>query len=275
MNKHPIPNVKVIHSCDDNPYYLDFWQPMSKLWKEVFNITPVLVHVGEKDVSDEFGEVHNIKPDKSVDIHTQAQLARMWYPINEPDVLWITNDIDMFPLSKKYWLNVINEWVENKPIWTNLNASKSTEYSIPYPEYKEPNYFPICYNIALGKSFKDILKIEDSYIDFVKRCIKETKEQGGIWTERTHTPENWEGEGLLNWNVDEVLMTRELTRLISSGEYVHCPPFENHRRINRGSWIYHEDKVKDGFYIDAHSVRPYGEYHEIINRLLNLVVEQT
>ena len=36
-----------------------------------------------------------------------------------------------------------------------------------------------------------------------------------------------------------------------------------------------EPKVKDGFYIDAHSVRPYGEYHEIINRLLNLVVEQT
>lgn len=265
MNKQPIPNVKVIHSCDDNPYYLDFWYPMSKLWKTVFNITPVLFHVGNKtDISDEYGEVHTVAPDESLPIHTQAQLGRLWYPINEPDVLWITNDIDMFPLSKSYWSGIIEEWNEHRPDWSNLNASKSSEYH----EYGD-NYFPICYNVALGKMFKTVLGIEDSYFDFVKRIVT-----GASTPEYEHVPENWNGEPMKIWNADEVLIIKRLYEFMNEGGHVWTPEFPNHRRVNRTYWVYNEEAVRHGLYVDAHSVRPYNQHIETIDRLLKLVGEQ-
>ena len=40
---------KVIMSCDDNPYYLDFWPLVSWVWKEKMGIEPVLIHIGENN----------------------------------------------------------------------------------------------------------------------------------------------------------------------------------------------------------------------------------
>ena len=100
--------TKVIMSCDDNPYYLEFWPLVAKVWRERIGYEPVLVHVGETQVSDEHGQVVSVKPDEDYQIHTQAQLARLWYPQFEPNTLWITSDIDMFPISKSYWTENIN-----------------------------------------------------------------------------------------------------------------------------------------------------------------------
>jgi hypothetical protein len=54
--------VKVIMSCDDNPYYLDFWPLVAKVWRERIGYEPVLVHVGDSEVTSEYGQVVNIKP---------------------------------------------------------------------------------------------------------------------------------------------------------------------------------------------------------------------
>jgi len=66
---------KVIMSCDDNPYYLDFWPLVSWVWKEKMGIEPVLVHVGEKEPSAEHGQVHSMPVDETVPIHTQALIC--------------------------------------------------------------------------------------------------------------------------------------------------------------------------------------------------------
>ena len=55
---------KVIMSCDDKRYYLDFWPLVSKVWKQKFNIHPVLILFGDKkelNVSEEFGTVIEFK----------------------------------------------------------------------------------------------------------------------------------------------------------------------------------------------------------------------
>ena len=35
----------VIHSSDSNPYYLDFWPLVSRVWKQVFKLEPVLLYI--------------------------------------------------------------------------------------------------------------------------------------------------------------------------------------------------------------------------------------
>jgi hypothetical protein len=250
--------IKVIHSCDDNPYYLNFWLPVSKVWKEKFNITPVLVHIGNKSPDKKYGEVHTIEPNSKLPIHTQAQLARIWYPMHEPDTLWITSDIDMFPMSIQYWNNAIEDWKIDKPLWTNLNSFYSDEYN--------GLYFPICYNLSLGENFKNVLNTDKPFFDFVEYGIQKTM------VDRTHTPENWNGDILHKWNVDETILTKNIQDLIVSGEYIHTPPREQNRRLDRSYWKYTEDLIRKGHYIDCHSIRPYEKHKTEIDRVLELIV---
>ena len=69
--------MKAILSCDDNPFYLDFWPLVKDVWKNHLDIDPFLIRI-----SDEVGEeedVHYVKPIAGVPIYLQAQLARIYF----------------------------------------------------------------------------------------------------------------------------------------------------------------------------------------------------
>ena len=54
---------RVILSSNNNPLYYDFWNNISKTYKEKFNIKPTLIFFGSKgdllnaNLSEEFGEI--------------------------------------------------------------------------------------------------------------------------------------------------------------------------------------------------------------------------
>jgi hypothetical protein len=245
--------IKVIMSCDDNPYYLDFWNDVSKTWKKVIDITPVLIHVGDPniDISKKYGEVHHIPIDKNLPVHTQAQLARLWYPTQEPDTLWITSDIDMFPMSRSYWNEVVMNWTATQPDWTNLNS--------------EGDYFPICYHLALGKMFDKVLGIDgDSFHSYVNKVIDEVDEN------QVHTPEGWNGPALTKWNVDEVFSSKKIMEFKEEGGRVVQKTQTINRRIDRADWKWHPQLIQAGFYIDCHSLRPHSDHHKEIHQVLGL-----
>ena len=244
--------AKVIMSCDDNPYYLDFWPLVSWVWKDKMGIEPVLVHVGEKKPTEEYGQVHSMPVDDTVPIHTQAQLSRMWYTHKEPNTTWITSDIDMFPMSRKYWQAAIVEFSQCN--WTNLNSNV--------------DYFPICYNMAKGKVFADVLEIESSFADYCRKVSDSVEENF------EHKPNNWpEDIKLSKWNIDEVHSSRKICEFRDTGGDV-CQPvpmMRLNRRIDRINWTYDKSMVQSGEYIDCHSVRPYSVYSMAIKELLDLL----
>ncbi len=240
---------KVIMSCDDNPYYLDFWPLVSKIWKDYVDITPVLIHVGHKEVSSEYGEVHTITPNEELPLHTQAQLARLWFPKEEPNVTWITSDIDMFPMSKNYWQEVIN--VSSSYDWTNLNS--------------DGDYFPICYHVAKGNLFGEVLELNNSFSDYVSKILSEVEEAS------YHTLENWNGPELSKWDIDEIHSSKRIVSFRNSGGIVHQPIRPPHRRIDRLYWEYDVNLVCQGYYIDCHSLRPFEKFKTSIIELLNLL----
>jgi len=245
--------IKVIMSCDDNSYYLDFWHHVSKIWKEYIGFSPVLVHIGNRtDISSEYGEVHHILPDESLPIHTQAQLARLWYPTQEPDILWITSDIDMFPLSKTYWNEVIMDWFATKPDWSNLNSTE--------------DYFPICYHVALGKMFTEVLGIDkESFSNYVQNMVNNDKEKS------VHTPENWTGAPMSGWNMDEIVTSKKIVNFRNLGGVVHQPKRIDNRRLCRSSWRYEPNLISSSYYIDCHSLRPYDKYKNEIQNVLEML----
>ena len=244
--------VKVIMSCDDNPYYLDFWPLVSRVWKERIGYDPVLIHVGKEPTTSQYGEVINVAPLDEYPIHTQAQLARLWYPQFEPDTLWITSDIDMFPISRIYWKDAIQGNYE----WCNLNTILK-------------NYFPLCYNVATGENFKKILDTEESFSDFMEDVTSSFNEK------TKHTPENWNGEPMESWGLDEQFVSMVVSSYRDGGGKVYQPlrpdGFHSGRRLDRINWKPEVDKITNDWYVDCHSLRPYDKHREEIDKLLDLL----
>ena len=92
---------------NSNPLYLDFWPIISKVWKNVFNITPVLGLIGNEEsemYNDGNGLVIKLKSIDGFDDGLLSQLVRLYLPkfLNGN---CIVSDIDMIPLSKKYFID--------------------------------------------------------------------------------------------------------------------------------------------------------------------------
>ena len=246
--------TKVIMSCDDNPYYLDFWPLVSRVWKERIGIDPVLIHIGHSDVDDSFGEVVSMKPTNHP-IHTQAQMARLWYPVYEPDTLWITSDIDMFPISRTYWAE------HSQPgdfDWKNLNTDLR-------------NYFPLCYNVATSNKFREILNVVDDFEVFVDSVLITYN------SDLTHRPENWVGEEMSNWSLDEIYSSNMICYHRDLGAKIEQPlrpgGFHDGGRINRTRWQYDPRGIEEEFYIDCHSLRPYTLNKDRVDELITCLLK--
>jgi hypothetical protein len=254
---------KVIMSCDDKRYYLDFWEPVSKVWKNKFNIHPVLILFGNKNelnVSEEYGTVIEFKTVSGVLPHIQAQWARYWFPITEPDTTWLISDIDMFPVSKNYFIDLINPVREDGFI--NLNA--------------DGDYFPACYNGGKGKTFKEVLQLHDKWEDSINEVNRRSKE-----IQYTHTPESFftyepNQTPMENWGIDESFSIEKIKKFPDKSRIIRVqrPGGFCQRRLDRSDWKPEDDKVINGWYNDCHSIRPYNSGHKPeIDRIVNLLLK--
>lgn len=249
---------KVIMSCDDKRYYLDFWPLVSKVWKLRFNIHPVLILFGDKnalDVSEEYGTVVEFNINKKALIHIQTLWARYWYPKTEPDTTWIISDIDMFPISKKYFIDSIKD-VDNNA-FINLNA--------------DGDYFPSCYDGGKGKTFEEVLELHNTWDESLNYICERSKNLSN-----SHMPESLDlyqpnQELLHHWGIDERIASEKIKKYQDKSRIV---TFKNTHRLDRCSWWLEEHKVLKEIYDDCHSLRPYNSKHKSeIDRLVQLLLK--
>lgn len=233
-----------IMGSDMNPLYYDFWPIISKVWKEVFDITPVLGLICDEDselIQDQYGLIKKFKRINDIDDGLQSQIVRFYLPPTL-DGVCITSDIDMMPLSKKYFIDNIENFDKNKfYVMTSDN-----------PECLKNKEYQMCYNIAKPEIFKEVLKIDDSWFDFVNKL----KNLGFGWTTDQRYLYNMINDYEKKENI--VLMKRGFSGLA-------------HNRIDRAIWKYNPKSVINGDYIDSHLVRPYIEYKNEIDNLASLL----
>ncbi len=233
-----------IMGSDMNPLYYDFWPIISKVWKEVFDITPVLGLICDEDselIQDQYGLIKKFKRINGIDDGLQSQIVRFYLPPTL-DGVCITSDIDMMPLSKKYFIDNIENFDKNKfYVMTSDN-----------PECLKNKEYQMCYNIAKPEIFKEVLKIDDSWFDFVNKL----KNLGLGWTTDQRYLYNMINDYEKKENI--VLMKRGFSGLA-------------HNRIDRAIWKYNPKSVINGDYIDSHLVRPYIEYKNEIDNLASLL----
>jgi hypothetical protein len=132
-----------IHGSNNNPLYLDFWPVVAKVWKEKFNIIPVLGLVGneESDLYDDGnGLVIKIKINESQDSALSSQIVRMFIT-KYLDGACIISDIDMIPLSKKYFIDEFDRYSKDDIIILSSH----------HPQTLRINQYPMCYVVGEGE----------------------------------------------------------------------------------------------------------------------------
>jgi hypothetical protein len=235
-----------IMGSNENPMYLDFWPIISKTWKEIFNITPVLGIICDEDsdfINDEYGLIKKFKKIEGIDSGLQSQIIRL-YLTKELTGNMIISDIDMVPLSKQYFIDQIE----------HFDSSKIYSMSTDNAECNNNKEFPMCYNISDSQLFAKMLELDNTWVEFANRLnsmnLGWTTDQNYLWLKLQEYRNN---------NPNEVVL---LSRGWSRGA---------NKRIDRLWWSYDPNLVHSGYYIDAHLLRPYNENKEEVNKLINLL----
>jgi len=235
----------VLIGSDTNPLYFDFWPIISKVWKEIFDVVPVLGLICDEDsevYEDEFGLIKKFKKVEGIDIGLQSQIVR-FYLAKSLDGNCLVSDIDMLPLSKNYFDGTCSRLTENNVI----------VHSSDNPECLRNEMYPMCYFAAHSKTFEQIFDLNLSWVDFC-HLLEQRKES---W----YTDQKYLFEKINDYNSKK-------NNVIFLKRGWSGPA---HRRIDRIYWKYNPNSVKNDFYIDSHLLRPYVQHKNEINNLINLL----
>jgi len=240
-----------IHSSDSNPFYLDFWPHVSRIWKEVFHVTPILLYIDENHdipIDETYGQVIKFKPVPDVPLYLQCLWIRYWYPSRVPNSICMISDIDMFPISKNYFIRQIQDIPDTK--YVHLNPVHS--------------YLPSCYHIAKGQLFKDILELDEEWPTSVINLYKRNLGHDCF------TDKNPILKDKLQWGADEEYATQKIRNYPDQSIFHFIE--RKHKRIDRSDWSYTIEKMKQDEYADSHSIRPYSDYKTDIDFLVNKII---
>lgn len=273
--------TKAIFSANDS-FYLEYWPKQAETCKAILGIEPVLFWITEED-SDFYDDGHGIvKKIKKVDWVSdaiQACIVRFWAPLLFPEDTCILCDIDMFMLSKKYFVDSIKNIPEDDlVIYSSDSYDRSRKemkdffstYNLPF----EQDMYSVCYNAAKGKTFTKIMNLSGSFEDFLKMV---SEKQGYK----------------MSWFVDEFFYS-DCVNNTNHGINVHYlkrgirTPFTVANRIEK--WhipnvhydihqfnidrerdgVYNANLLRCDYYIDFHAPRPYQKYKDQINEICDI-----
>ncbi len=235
---------RVLMSCDDNPLYYDFWEPVSKVWTEKIGITPVLLYFGTNSPSQKYGEVVHMDVDSKHPSYLRTLWSRYWYPSTKPEQVFCISDIDMIPLNKDYFTTIID------PI------PDST-----YVHLVDHLPLPSCYHVAKGKLFAKALELPTSFEESL-----DVLSAAGVGTGHPEFE-------FAQWGSDEayatnMIISKHRSRKIDL-KVVNRKPYQG--RLDRSNWNYDPNDVCMGRYLDCHSIRPYADHKEEIEKLIGCI----
>ncbi len=255
---------RVILSSDNNELYYPFWNPISKIYKENFDITPTLIWIGdektlkEKGLSEKYGDivVQQAHPEYQIPWQTTWALFHSTKYFLEDTC--IIMGIDQVPLSDLFLVELIKNIDEDHYVMMIDDAYRPTSY------WKEVGgASPSSYHIAKGKIFNQVYEFENY---FEEEIIKVYKTKDAFWS-----------NGDDKWGIDESYSCKKLRQYEKSGGRVH--PLSKWRLLQKTrvdchrthEAYYDSDLLKAGNYSEAHLCRPYHQHKDYIDTLFSKI----
>ncbi len=242
--------TRAIVATDTNPVYFDFWPIVAKAWQKRIGVTPTLALIADDDVEvdETVGDVLRFKPIPGVPTSLYAQAIRLLLPACFENEICIIGDIDMIPISKSYYLDRVEDYPEDSFI---VYRDKAYGSEVPW--------WTIPYIAAKGSTFKEIYGVRS--VDDIPAIIT-----------------SWARLGF-GWHTDEIVMTHFLrkwkyfnTKCILLESEKGSDRISQGARIDRASWTYDVNKLlSEDYYVDCHSIRPYKQYKNEVDKLASLL----
>ena len=262
--------------------YIDFWEPISKYWKTKFNIHPVLLYCGNDDcfLSEEYGTVHRILPIDGIPDYHSATWGRFWITKKYQDKICLVGDIDLIPLSHKFFVEGVEKFSDDT--YVHLNAG--WYYGNDTNAWKNGYNIVGAYgHLAKGSVFDAVYKFEEDFEQEIKKFEAvdySQKDKGAAGC--GYAPVRDLGQHLQHagnerggkWGQDEFYSTELLRTYFNRGGKVDTSlTMQRSQRIDRSNWQYYPQMVfEDSHYVDSHLLRPYsGEAKKHIDFLMHLV----
>ena len=259
-----------LHSCDSNPMYLDFWPLVSRVWRVRFGIEPILIYIDENHdipIDTTYGRVMKLKPVPGIPTYMHSVWGRFWGATLFPDKICIISDIDMFPISKTYFVKQLVNVPDTKYVHLYAPVTKANvKVKTHHPLWcSAQTTFPVCYHIAKGALLASVLKINPIW----EASIRDLASHSYMATDGMIVDDN---DGRPQWGIDEDYTTSLIDAHPNRSIFFFLARY--HLRIDRSSWDYTPDDVKNDMYGDAHSVRPLSdpENRAKVNALLALLL---
>lgn len=256
-------------SCNDDPMYWEFWNPISKHWKKNFGIHPVLFYYGKHNpsLSDEHGTVIYHDHIEGVPDYVAATWGRFWVTKFFAEKMCLISDIDMFPLSRHFFLTASNP---QKDCYTHLNADA---YHVgDFDCWKSDGItVPVCYHLATSENLNSVYKFSECFSDEVRKLLKRDYSEyktGFASTPEQHLQKASASNGGM-WGIDEMYSSSLLRQYYRSGGRVSTGQrILPQQRLCRSRLSFQLPTFNSGTHIDFHSVRPYNMHESDIQQLL-------
>ena len=276
-------------SSNANPEYLDFWPVAAKAWLDV-GITPVLFyipdHAEDAPISQVMpadvpgSEVHTIPHLPDVNIVLQSSLLRFWGSCYYPDDIVIVSDIDLLPLSRRFFTDQLADVADN--CYVHLRCVPGGHgplglRNIPGNQVTEiPNmrYLNACWHAGNGNLMHKILwpsqKGETSdWESDCKQTIPYHYVQGDGHYTYTITDRTTRRGKIVRFNAhgDELYLSMRV-HLFPEQNIVRYITQKQYHFLDRSNWYYKSEILSQGSYSAAHLPRPYHRYKPNIDALL-------
>ena len=264
---------RVIFCLTNNETYIDFWNYISKVYKEKYNTTPTLFFSGtETDLnnlissnrlSKEYGEIYHLPRVEGVfyvdDLDWTCTWGLFYGSSLFPDDICMLSGIDQIPLN-----NYLFEYLDKHDYRDFYNIMWSDAYGDNFASGK---VYPSSHHIAKGKYFKQLYNIEDKWEDELKKVFN-SKDK--ITFSYLYNKNNL-------WGLDELysshIINEYLQNNLDSNVKLHKNIFTHYSmtRLNRNDLNRYNLQdllrlVKEQKFTEFHAQRPF-----LLNKNMNFV----
>jgi len=268
---------KVIFSTSEE--YSGFWNIQSKIFKSTLGIDPVCLLFGKKsntDMNEEFGKVIEMEFIEDLPKILQITWSKFYYPQTEPETTWLMGDIDMIPLTKRYFQNDNLKGIDENTTYVHMNIGGCARGLDLSPEtWLEKGSttmggcdLPAHYHVAKGHIFGRVYGNE-SFEQQVRKISNSQKYGVGARC-------NWDWQQVEEkyfWIAEENYSSEKLWEKYSDGvvDFVgfYYDTRNNANRVDRDSWdhqtndyVYDLQKLRSGGFVDVHCMRSHGKGFE-------------
>jgi len=252
---------RVILSSNNNPLYYEFWNNISKTYKEKFGVHPTLIFFGSEsdlsnaNLSEEFGNIILQKEITDASIWQFTWSLFYFTKFFKDDVCAIMG-IDQIPLGTYFLKDCIEKISDNNYVML-IDDQYTLENKYPR-KWDEGGFSPSAYHIAKGQTFSDVFNFENTFDDEIKKL--NNMDIKTMWGDK--------------WGLDEAYSSLKLSEFKNTGRVSDLSLSKDFltRRIDchRNYEVnYDLSKLNSNFFIECHACRPYNNHKTYLDNMFN------